>query len=87
HLLEPRFDNPSSQMPNTGLTEKEAARITDYLLNRNTDWDAEIGMKVRKSMSRFIPVLKYRHLVYSFVLGVVIASLLIGIFAKYVKKN
>ncbi len=87
HLLEPRFDNPSSQMPNTGLTEKEAARISDYLLNQDTDWDAEIGMKVRESMSRFIPVLKYRHLVYSFALGVVIASLIIGIFAKYVKKN
>jgi len=87
HLLEPKFDNPSSQMPNTGLNEKEAARITDYLLKQDTDRDAEIGMKVRKVMSRFIPDLKYRHLVYSFALGAVIASLLIGIFAKYVKKN
>ena len=87
HLLEPRFDNPSSQMPNTGLTENEAARITDYLLNQDTDWAAETGMKVRKVMSRFVPVLKYRHLVYSFVLGIVVASILTGILAKYVKKK
>jgi hypothetical protein len=32
HLLEPRFDDASAQMPNLGLSEKEAALIADYLL-------------------------------------------------------
>jgi hypothetical protein len=32
HLLEPRFDNPGAQMPNLGLTEDEAERITAFLL-------------------------------------------------------
>jgi hypothetical protein len=32
HLLEPRFDNPYSQMPNPGLTDAEAARISDFLV-------------------------------------------------------
>ncbi len=31
-LLEPRFDDPNSQMPNLGLNEIEAQLITDYLL-------------------------------------------------------
>jgi glucose/arabinose dehydrogenase len=32
HIVEPRFDNPYSQMPNLGLSEQEALAITDYLL-------------------------------------------------------
>lgn len=87
HLLEPMFDNPFSQMPNTGLTENEAARITDYLLNRDKDRAAEIGMKVRSVMSRFIPDLKYRHLVYSFVLGGAAAMLLAGVYTKYTRRK
>lgn len=87
HLLKPGFDNRFSQMPNTGLTENEAARITNYLLNQDTDRDAEIGMKVREIMSRFIPNLKYRHLVYSFVLGGAAALLLMGVYAKYIRKK
>jgi hypothetical protein len=30
--MEPRFDNPGSQMPNLGLSRAEATLITDYLL-------------------------------------------------------
>ena len=36
HILEPRFDNPNSQMPNLGLSEREALVITDHLL-RDSD--------------------------------------------------
>ena len=32
HLMEPKFDNPESQMPNLGLSRAEATLITDYLL-------------------------------------------------------
>jgi hypothetical protein len=32
HLLEPRFDDPNSAMPNLALTDTEAELITDYLL-------------------------------------------------------
>ena len=87
HLMEPGFDNPFSQMPNPGLTENEAARITDYLLNQDTDRDTGIGMRVRKIMSRFIPDLKYRHLVYSFVLGGAATLLLVGVYVKLNRKS
>jgi glucose/arabinose dehydrogenase len=33
-LMEPRFDTPSAQMPNLGLSEHEALVITDYLLGQ-----------------------------------------------------
>lgn len=91
HLMQPGFDNQFSQMPNPGLTESEAALITDYLLKAErdtiTDPHTDIGMKVRKVMSRFIPDLKYRHLVYSFVLGGAAALLFIGAYAKYTRNK
>jgi hypothetical protein len=32
NILSPRFDNPSSRMPDLGLTEEEADSTADYLL-------------------------------------------------------
>jgi hypothetical protein len=89
HLKQPGFDNPFSQMPNPGLTESEAALIADYLLDPDTasDQDTDIGMSVRKVMSWFIPDLKYRHLVYSFVLGGVAALLFMGVYTKYTRNK
>jgi glucose/arabinose dehydrogenase len=87
HLMEPGFDNPFSQMPNPGLAENEAELIADYVLNQDKDRDSGIGMRVRKIMSRFIPDLKYRHLVYSFVLGGAATLLLVGVYVKLNRKK
>jgi len=83
HLMRPGFDNQFSQMPNPGLTEKEAAIIADYLLNPDTD----MGMEVRRVMSRYIPNLRYRHLVYSFALGGAAALLFMGVYLKFIRKK
>ena len=32
HLVEPKFDNPKSQMPNTGLTIEQATALAEYLV-------------------------------------------------------
>jgi hypothetical protein len=81
--MRPGFDNQFSQMPNPGLTEKEAALIADYLLNP----DMDMGMEVRRVMSRYIPNLRYRHLVYSFALGGAIALLFMGVYLKFIRKK
>lgn len=83
HLMRPGFDNQFSQMPNPGLTENEASLIADYLLNPDTD----MGMEVRRVMSRYIPNLRYRHLVYSFALGGAIALLFMGVYIKFIRKK
>lgn len=86
HLMRPGFDNPFSQMPNPGLAESQAVLIADYLLEPKRDADAGIDMKVRRVMSRFIPDLKYRHLVYSFALGGAAVLLLAGVYVKFIRK-
>ena len=62
-LLEPRFDNPSSQMPNLGLSEAEADNLTRFLL-----LDRTVG-GVRGTVMRLLPELRYRHLAASFAVG------------------
>ncbi|MCH7480179.1 MAG: PQQ-dependent sugar dehydrogenase [Chloroflexi bacterium] len=32
HILEPKFDNPESQMPNLGLTKEQSQLLTNYLV-------------------------------------------------------
>ncbi len=87
HLMRPGFDNPFSQMPNPGLTESQAVLIADYLLKPKGDADTGIDLKVRKVMSRFIPDLKYRHLVYSFMLGGAATLLFMGVYVKFIRNK
>lgn len=59
HIEEPRFDNQYSQMPNLGVTEKEAAILADFLLKK----------KQPSLLRRFFPEISGRHLVFAFVAG------------------
>jgi hypothetical protein len=74
HIMEPRFDNPNSQMPNLGIKENEAEILTDYLV------DEQIDLKITgwKILGKLVPRLKYRYLVYSFLLGIVFTLLIVG---------
>jgi hypothetical protein len=75
HLLEPKFDNPQAQMPNLGLTEDEAARLTSFLLNE------EVRANAFQSFAKgVIPELRYIHVAIFFVLGFGIgAGLALGV--------
>lgn len=66
HLMEPRFDNPNSQMPNLGLTKAQATLLTDYLIGEEEgffDWLLD------RINGRLPPVLSLRHLLYAAVAG------------------
>jgi hypothetical protein len=67
HLLEPKFDNPNSQMPNLQLSEAEAVRLADFLLGVEKT-DAPF-MRLRIKIKQLYPRIRYRHLLYSFVAG------------------
>lgn len=82
HILEPRFDNPYSQMPNTGLTEKEAQIISDYLINNKET----LRERVRGLLEHLIPKLYYRYLFYSFFIGVLVTLLMAGAYTFIRKK-
>lgn len=65
-ILEPRFDNTTSQMPNMGLTEAEAERLTAFLMTPAAD---DSGF----TLTNVLPeTLQYRHLVIASGLGVVL---------------
>jgi len=84
HLLEPKFDNPVSRMPNVGLTEDEAILLTEFFLKEKS-----IESNLYHILNSLIPFLRYRHIVYSFILGVSLAFLFLTfcLIAVYVFKK
>jgi hypothetical protein len=72
--MEPKFDNPDSGMPNLGVSEEEAEVITSYLVPEAPD----LLTRVRIEFKKMIPMLRYRYLVYSFLLGFAIALVIAG---------
>lgn len=85
-IMEPRFDNPYARMPNMDVAEHNARMVADYLLTENVTNYNRIDMRGRRFMQRFIPELKYRHLVYFFVLGFSIPLILLGVYIV-IRKN
>ncbi|MCB0168900.1 MAG: PQQ-dependent sugar dehydrogenase [Anaerolineae bacterium] len=75
HILEPKFDNAYSQMPNMGLTEQEASLVADYLIKPNQD-EANQGFLTRVRKQLLPRDLSGRHLVFSFAFGFMVAILL-----------
>ena len=73
HIMEPKFDNPNSLMPNTGLSRAEAALIADYLLQERERTFLEKG---KDAVIRYLPALILpRHLFFALAIGVVIGAL------------
>lgn len=67
HIMEPRFDNPNSPMPNLGLSRVEATAITDYLLQERTFLE-----RTKDTVMPFLPpVLMPRHLLFAFAIGLI----------------
>jgi glucose/arabinose dehydrogenase len=67
-LREPRFDNPDAQMPDPKLTEGEALRMADYLLNPGDRRAAPS----RSLLSRLLPSQAgRRHLAAAFGVGLI----------------
>jgi hypothetical protein len=75
HILEPRFDNPNSQMPNLGLSRSEAMAITDYLLGEKS----LVERGGEKILSLMPAVLKPSHLFFAFSAGLIAGSMLLGL--------
>lgn len=77
HILEPRFDNPLSQMPNLGLSEEEATIITDYLVPDRSAADVVAGM-----MGQVLGRPRYSHVLAALATGGIGGLLLAGLLAS-----
>ena len=83
HLVEPKFDNPSSQMPNLGISESEALILTDLLMKKPSANENYLRL-----FKYYIPQLKYRYLVYSFITGVFLSILfLAAVYLLFLRKR
>ena len=83
HLMEPKFDNTSAQMPNLGISEDQAIILVNYLLRKPPD---------KNILSRFlhflVPELRYQYIIYSFIIGGFIAIILMsGIYFLILRKR
>lgn len=87
HILEPKFDNPYSIMPNMGLTEDEAGVITDFLVGKDTSFQGEMKRTAWNSITSYIPELRYRHVIYSFLVGLGFALVIAVVFFGRSKKG
>ena len=86
HVMEPRFDNPETLMPNLGLSRREAGVIADYLIEdpsfRETLRRLEPGARVKAVLARIAPWFEYRSLKLvgtGFVLGLLVSGAGLGI--------
>jgi hypothetical protein len=67
HIMEPKFDNPNSLMPNMGLSRAEATAITDYLLQEQSFTE-----RTKNYVMPYLPaVLLPRHLLFAFGIGLI----------------
>ncbi|MCO6452454.1 MAG: PQQ-dependent sugar dehydrogenase [Caldilineales bacterium] len=71
-LLEPKFDNPSAQMPNLNLTAEEAKTLAEFLTPPQTPTTL-----VYDAIKIFVPELRYRHVALAFGTGFVTAIVLL----------
>lgn len=85
-LLEPRFDNPYSQMPNLGLTDHETTLLADYLIKDDAKASApESAAPPPLEDAAGKPGLRY--LVYSFIIGFSLCGILAAIYVSRLKKS
>jgi glucose/arabinose dehydrogenase len=84
HLMEPKFDNPYSQMPNLGLNRKQSEIIADYLLQKPKNTNRGTNEKLNKTI---FPEPRYRYLIYSFVAGAFVFLLLERLLVYFLKRT
>ena len=85
HIMEPKFDNPNSLMPNAGLSRAEATLVTDYLLQERERGFLERG---KDTIIRYLPaVILPRHLFLALGIGAVMGAILSVAFVTVVKRR
>ena len=85
-LLEPKFDNPYSQMPKLGLTDHEAALLADYLVKDNLK-EKEPENAARQAPEETASGQGLKRLIYSFALGFLLSGVLAVIYISRIKKR
>lgn len=88
HLLEPKFDNPTAQMPNLGLTDGDAVSIAQFLLTPPTH-AATPRRTTGRRLARLIdalPLPRAVQIALAFVGGLVAGAALMWVIGRRVRR-
>lgn len=83
HIMEPRFDNPNSLMPNTGLSRAEAALITDYLLQERPFMERAKDKVIGYLPESILP----RHLFFALAIGLVLGAVFSAVLVTLISRR
>lgn len=83
HIMEPRFDNPNSLMPNTGLSRAEAALITDYLLQERPFMERAKDKVIGYLPESILP----RHLFFALAIGLVLGAMFSAVLVTLISRR
>ena len=74
HIHNPQFDNPDTQMPNLGVSLKDAEAIASYLIMRPSKYH-----ELRQRIDRIIPYSppRIRHVLLSLGFGILIGGIMV----------
>jgi len=86
-IQEPSFDNHLIKMASVNANEADATILADYLLKQKSDnKNNQKNNKIKVLMSRYLPEPRYRHIIFSFISGIIF-SIIILIIRLYFKRK
>lgn len=83
HIMEPRFDNPNSLMPNMGLSRAEAALITDHLLQERPFLERAKDKVVGYLPASILP----RHLFFALAIGLALGAVFSAVLVTLISRR
>ena len=86
-IQEPSFDNHLIKMASVNANEADATILADYLLKQKSDnKNNKKNNKIKVLISRYLPEPRYRHIIFSFISGIIF-SIIILIIRLYFKRK
>ena len=86
-IQEPSFDNHLIKMASVNANEADATILADYLLKQKSDnKNNQKNNKIKVLISRYLPEPRYRHIIFSFISGIIF-SIIIIIIRLYFKRK
>ena len=86
-IQEPSFDNHLIKMASVNANEADATILADYLLKQKSDnKNNQKNNKIKVLISRYLPEPRYRHIIFSFISGIIF-SIIILIIRLYFKRK
>ena len=86
-IQEPSFDNNMIKMASVNANQADSVILADYLLKQKAvSKNSVSNNKIKVFISRYLPELRYRHIIFAFFIGIFV-SIIIFIISFYIKRK